>query len=78
MCTPIEPVVTVREGETTDDVRTTTVSAEPVVTVAREELDPFVTETRAAGAPVVTSQVRSTGQTCYQNPSNAEQRRNAC
>jgi cytoskeletal protein RodZ len=71
-------VVTVTEGETRQEVTTATVPAEPVVTVTREDIEPLVVETEAPGAPIVTTDVRSTGETCYNNPSNAEQRSNRC
>ena len=51
--------------------------AKVTLTLKNSQVEPVVTETRAPGAPVVTTEVRGTGQTCYQNPSNAEQRRNA-
>ena len=78
VCTPAEPVITSEDGETTQDVHTATVSAEPVVTVTREDIDPLVVEIEAPGAPIVDEEVRSTGETCYNNPSTAQQRRNRC
>jgi len=78
VCAPAEPVVTETDGETTFVEQVVVTPAAPVVTESREDLDPVVTETRAPGDPVVTTSTRGTGKTCYNNPSNAEQRRNAC
>lgn len=77
-CTPAEPEVTRTEGETTYTQVEAVTPASSVVTVEREQLDPLVAETRRPGEPVVTTTVNGTGQTCTNNPSNAEQRQNRC
>ncbi len=78
VCSPTAPVVTVRDGETRDDVNTDTVEAAPVVTVTREAIEPLVVETEAPGTPIVEQDLRTTGESCFKNPSTAEQRRNRC
>ncbi|MBA3719267.1 MAG: hypothetical protein H0W95_03110 [Nocardioidaceae bacterium] len=78
VCTATAPEVTSRDGQTTNDVTTETVPAAPVVTVTREDIADLVVVTEAPGAPIVTTEVRSTGEACYINPSTAEQRRNRC
>ncbi|OLT08544.1 hypothetical protein BJF77_12620 [Kocuria sp. CNJ-770] len=50
----------------------------PAVTETERELEPLSVETSRPGEPVVTTSTSGTGQTCYNNPSSAEQRRNAC
>ena len=78
VCTATTPIVTTRDGDTTQEESRQVVPALPVVTVTREVIAPLVVETETPGAPIVTTQVRSTGETCFKNPSTAEQRRNAC
>lgn len=77
-CAPIAPVVTVTDGDTRQEVATTTAPAAPIITVSREDIEPLVVETEASGAPIVMTDVRSTGETCFNNPSNAAQRDNRC
>ncbi|MFF0991395.1 hypothetical protein [Kocuria nitroreducens] len=65
---PGEPIVTGPVCTPTD----------PKITTTNRELEPLIVETSRPGDPVVTTSTRGTGQTCYNNPSNAEQRRNTC
>ncbi|WP_258802963.1 hypothetical protein [Pseudarthrobacter sp. NS4] len=46
--------------------------------VTHEDIEPPVDETETPGAPIVTTDVRSSGETCYNNASTPEQRRNRC
>jgi hypothetical protein len=78
VCSPTTPEVTVTDGATTFDEQVVVTPADPEITVTRETLAPLVTETRAPGKPIVTTSTRGTGQTCYNNPSTAEQRKNRC
>ncbi len=65
---PGEPIVT---GPTCTPM-------DPDITTTESELEPLRAETSRPGEPVVTTSTRGTGQTCYNNPSTAEQRRNTC
>lgn len=77
--TPIQPSTTTEErpGEPIVTGPTCT-PADPDITMTERELEPLVVETSRPGDPVVTTSTRGTGQTCYNNPSTAEQRRNTC
>ncbi|WP_460668513.1 hypothetical protein [Kocuria himachalensis] len=76
---PIQPSTT-RETLPGEPIVTgpTCTPADPAVTTTRRELAPLSAETSRPGEPVVMTSTRGTGQTCYNNPSNAEQRRNTC
>jgi hypothetical protein len=50
----------------------------PATTTSERELDPLSVESSRPGEPIVTTSTRGTGQTCYNNPSTPEQRRNSC
>lgn len=52
--------------------------ADPELSTTERELEPLSAETSRPGEPIVTTSTRGTGETCQNNPSNAEQRRNAC
>jgi hypothetical protein len=75
---PGEPIVTVDTKAGPPQSETVCALTEPEITVDRKNIDPLVVETETPGTPIVTNETRSTGQTCFKNPSNAEQRRNAC
>jgi hypothetical protein len=77
VCALIDPAVTTAEGETTCTDQKI-VTADPMMSEERELLAPRVVETRAPGQPIVRSTVRDARQTCFNNPSNAEQRTNGC
>ncbi|MFF0904456.1 UNVERIFIED_CONTAM: hypothetical protein RF653_12325 [Kocuria sp. CPCC 205316] len=88
--TPAEPLVETRTVPVQPSMTTETLPGDPivgepvcapttpVVTPSERELEPLVVETRRPGEPIVETSTRGTGQTCYNNPSNAEQRRNTC
>jgi hypothetical protein len=88
--TPAEPLVTTTTVPIQPSTTTQTVAGAPIVTgpsctpIAPEitttdrELEPLVVETSRPGNPIVETSTRGTGQTCYNNPSTAEQRRNTC
>lgn len=50
----------------------------PTTREETNELEPTSVTTSAPGTSITTMQTTGTGQTCFKNPSNAEQRRNAC
>ncbi|MEX5301218.1 hypothetical protein [Kocuria sabuli] len=88
--TPAEPLVTTNEVPIQPSTTTETIAGEPIVgepvctptapdvTTTDRELEPLVVETSRPGESIVTTSARGTGQTCYNNPSTAEQRRNTC
>ena len=76
---PIQPSTT-RETLPGEPIVTgpTCTPTDPAITTTERQLAPLSVETSRAGQPVVTTSTRGTNQTCYNNPSTAEQRRNAC
>lgn len=78
VCTATTPTTTVVPGETFEREAIVVTEAAPVITTETRTLDPLEVTTSAAGTPIVDVQTRSTGETCFKNPSTAEQRRNRC
>jgi hypothetical protein len=76
---PGEPIITMEtlEGEPIVTGPVCAIIA-PDVAVTEEQLEPTVVESEAPGEPIVTTSVRATGESCYNNHSTAEQRRNRC
>ncbi|WP_458779982.1 hypothetical protein [Arthrobacter sp. D3-16] len=78
VCAPTGPDVGTTEGETTYAEEQIVAPAAPIITEEREDIEPLVAETRTPGQPVITTTVNGTGQTCTNNPSNAQERANRC